>query len=66
MEGIRLSVSDFPTTKSAHEFLDLVCPDCSDYLSKYYDEWNGKIQYRCENCDFMSSECNMLVTIEGS
>ena len=65
-KDIRLSVTDFPTTKSTHEFLDFVCPDCSNYLTIYYDEWNDKIRYRCENCGFMISERIMLVTMDGS
>jgi hypothetical protein len=64
-KGVTLSIADCPTTKSTHELLDLICPDCSDCLTKYYDEWNDKIRYICENCDFMISGRNMLVTMEG-
>lgn len=62
---IRTSIADCPTTKPTHELLELICPDCSDYLIKYYDEWNDKIRYRCENCGFMISERIMLITMDG-
>jgi hypothetical protein len=65
-KDIKLPMVGHPTTKSLHELLDLICPDCSDYLTKYYDEWNIKIHYRYENCDFMVSEGNnTLVIMEG-
>ena len=58
-DDIKLSIEDYQNTaKSMQELLDLNCHDCSDYLTKYYDELNGKIRYRCENCDFMISERN--------
>ena len=64
-KAIRTSIADC-ATKSAHELLELICPDCSDYLTKYYDEWNDKIRYRCENCGFMISERIILVTMVDS
>ena len=65
-KDIRLSITGYATTRLTRNYSIFPAEIVLTIITIYYDEWNDKVRYRCENCGFMISERIMLVTMDSS